>query len=83
MRRIVLAASALTVLAACQPADTALTEEQKAEIAAEVNAAFENWAAAVRALDLDGYMVVSPTVKTSPSHLVVVSCVLGQTTPPT
>ena len=37
MRRFVLAAFALTVLAACQPATTELTEEQKAEIAAEVN----------------------------------------------
>ena len=36
MRRFVLAAFALTVLAACQPATTELTEEQKAEIAAEV-----------------------------------------------
>ena len=37
MRRIVLAAFALTVLAACQPVTTELTEEQKAEITAEVN----------------------------------------------
>ncbi len=36
MRRIVYAAFALTVLAACQPTTTELTEEQKAEIAAEV-----------------------------------------------
>jgi hypothetical protein len=37
MRRFVLAAFTLTLLAACQPAITELTEEQKAEIAAEVN----------------------------------------------
>ena len=36
MRRIVLAAFTLTVLAACQPATTELTEEQRNEIAAEV-----------------------------------------------
>lgn len=38
MRRFVFAAFALTVLAACQPATTELTDEQEAEIAAEVNA---------------------------------------------
>jgi len=38
MRRFIIAAFALTFLAACQPATTELTEEQKAEIAAEVNA---------------------------------------------
>lgn len=36
MRRFVFAAFAMTVLAACQPATTELTEEQKAEITAEV-----------------------------------------------
>jgi heat shock protein HslJ len=36
MRRIVYAAFALTVLAACQPASTELTDYQKHEIAAEV-----------------------------------------------
>ena len=36
MRRFVLAAFTMTVLAACQPATTELTEEQKAEIAAEI-----------------------------------------------
>ena len=36
MRRIFLAAFAVTVLAACQPATSELTEEQKAEIVAEV-----------------------------------------------
>ena len=38
MRRFVLAAFVLSVFAACQPATTELTEEQKAAIAAEVNA---------------------------------------------
>lgn len=38
MRRLVFVASALTVLVGCQPATTELTEEQKAEIAAEVEA---------------------------------------------
>jgi hypothetical protein len=37
MRRFIFAAFSLTVLAACQPTTTELTEEQKAEIAAEVN----------------------------------------------
>jgi hypothetical protein len=36
MLRLILAVFTLTVLAACQPATTELTEEQKAEIAAEV-----------------------------------------------
>lgn len=45
MRRFVFTAFALTLLAACQPGTTELTEEQKAEIAAEVRqtvAAFWN-----------------------------------------
>jgi hypothetical protein len=37
MRRLALAVLSLAFLAACQPATTELTEEQKAEIAAEVN----------------------------------------------
>lgn len=37
MRRFILAAFTLTALAACQPATNEMTEEQKAEIAAEVN----------------------------------------------
>lgn len=41
MRRFVLAAFALTVLAACQAADTELTDYQKAEIEAEVNLELE------------------------------------------
>jgi ketosteroid isomerase-like protein len=43
MRRFVLAAFALTALAACQPAVTELTEEQKAEIAAEVDSVMSVW----------------------------------------
>jgi uncharacterized protein (TIGR02246 family) len=39
MRRFILAAFALIVLAACQPATTELTEEQKAEIADSITAA--------------------------------------------
>ena len=38
MRRLLLAVLSLAFLAACQPATTELTEEQKAAIAAEVNA---------------------------------------------
>lgn len=43
MRRFVLAALALTVFAACQPATTELTEEQKAEIATEVDSVMDVW----------------------------------------
>jgi hypothetical protein len=41
MRRFIFAGFALTVLAACQPATTELTEEQKAEIEAEVDGALD------------------------------------------
>ncbi len=53
MRRFVLAAYALTVLAACQPATTELTEEQKAEIAAEVNATLDTMWDLFRQADYD------------------------------
>lgn len=56
MRRFVFAAFALTVLAACQPATTELTEEQKAEIAAEVNALQAEWDAAWVVADYDRAM---------------------------
>ena len=56
MRRFVLAAFALTVLAACQPATTELTEEQKAEIAAEVRDVVGEYTDAIEAADLDGWM---------------------------
>ena len=47
MRRIVLAAFALSVLSACQTATTELTEEQKIEIASEIRQAVaECWNAA-------------------------------------
>ena len=53
MHRFVLAASTLTVLAACQPATTELTEEQKVEIAAEVDSVANDWWAAWAAADFD------------------------------
>ena len=53
MRRFVLAAFALTVLAACQPATTELTEEQKAEIAAEVNLRLDTFWDVLRNPDYD------------------------------
>jgi len=53
MRRIVLAAFALTVLAACQSATTELTEQQKAEIAAEVELLHGQFWDAWRAADID------------------------------
>jgi hypothetical protein len=61
MRRLTLAALSLAFLVtACQPATTELTEEQRAEIAAEVNAinaeAWEPWFAA----DVDGGMTYYP-----------------------
>jgi hypothetical protein len=46
MRRLALAAVSLAFLAACQPATTELTEEQKAEIAAEVDSIMNEWWAA-------------------------------------
>ena len=56
MRRFVLAASALTVLAACQPATTELTEEQKAEIEAAVVEASVAYTEVYHGKDFDGYM---------------------------
>ena len=53
MRRAILAAFALTVLAACQPATNELTEEQKAEISAEVNAIHADMWDAWRAANYD------------------------------
>jgi phenylpyruvate tautomerase PptA (4-oxalocrotonate tautomerase family) len=48
MRRILLAALAVSVFVACQPATTELTEEQKAEIAAEIRQVVaEFWQTAV------------------------------------
>ena len=56
MRRFVLAAFALTVLAGCQPATTELTEEQKVEIAAEIRQAFAEHIAVVEAANLDAWI---------------------------
>ena len=54
MRRFALAALSLAFLAtACQPATTELTEEQKAEIAAEVSAINAEWWDLWRAADID------------------------------
>ena len=53
MRRIVLAAFAVTVFVACQPATTELTEEQKAEIAAEVDMALDTHWDLFRQADYD------------------------------
>lgn len=53
MRRFVISAFTLTVLAACQPATTELTEEQKAVIAAEVDSLTNEWWDAWRVLDVD------------------------------
>ncbi len=60
MRRFVLAALALTVLAACQPSTTELTEEQKTEIANEVNAIHAEAWDAWRAADVDRGMSYYP-----------------------
>jgi hypothetical protein len=56
MRRFVLAAFALTVLVACQSATTELTDEQKAEITAEVNMALDGFWDCWRRVDYDGGM---------------------------
>jgi len=53
MRRFVFAAFTLTVLAACQPTTTELTEEQKAEIAAEVGLLVPQFFDAFRDGDFD------------------------------
>jgi ketosteroid isomerase-like protein len=53
MRRFVLAAFALTVLAACQPATTELTDYEKAEIAAEVELLHGQFWDAWRAWDFE------------------------------
>jgi uncharacterized protein (TIGR02246 family) len=53
MRRVVLAAFALTVLAACQPASNELTDYQKAEITAEVQLLHDQFWDAWREVDVD------------------------------
>ncbi|MDH3292258.1 MAG: hypothetical protein OEO20_15165 [Gemmatimonadota bacterium] len=60
MRRIVFAAFALTVAAACQPATTDLTEAQRAEIVAAVSqVATDNWRAWLAQEDVDEVLSVS------------------------
>jgi hypothetical protein len=53
MRRLALAALSLAFLSACQPATTELTEEQKADNAAEVNALRADFWHAWREWDVD------------------------------
>jgi SnoaL-like domain/Prokaryotic membrane lipoprotein lipid attachment site len=62
MRRTLFAALALTVLAACQPATTELTDGQKAEIAAEVNALHADFWDAWRAADVDRGLSYYPNI---------------------
>jgi len=56
MRRLAIAVLSLAFLAACRTATTELTEEQKAEIAAQVNALQAEYNAAAEAADFDGEM---------------------------
>ena len=63
MHRIVLAACAVTVLAACQPASIELTDYQKGEIAAEVELINGQFWEAWRAVDVErgmSYYLNSP-----------------------
>jgi uncharacterized protein (TIGR02246 family) len=53
MRRLTLSVLSLTFLAACQPAAIELTEEEKAGIAAEVDAVASDWWSAWTAVDFD------------------------------
>jgi len=53
MHRLTLSVLCLVFLAACQPATTELTEEQKAEIVGELRALVEGSKAAIVALDPD------------------------------
>jgi ketosteroid isomerase-like protein len=56
MRRLVLAALSLAFVAACQPATTELTEERKAEIAAEVLQIRAELAAVNERLDVEAFL---------------------------
>ena len=67
MRRFVFAAFATTVLAACQPATTELTEDEKAAIADEVLAAFTEAEAAWETENADPEAVMSRFVNSSES----------------
>lgn len=53
MRRFVLAAFALTALAACQPATTEFTEEQKAQVEAEIRALMPEFMSAWEDADVE------------------------------
>ncbi|UCG86887.1 MAG: nuclear transport factor 2 family protein [Gemmatimonadota bacterium] len=56
MHRLFLAAIALTVLAACRPATTELSEDQKAAIADEIAALHADAAKAIRARDVGSWL---------------------------
>jgi hypothetical protein len=56
MRRLALAALSVALVAACQPATTDLTEEQKTAIAEELSQKFDAYGAAVRQLDPDAVL---------------------------
>lgn len=53
MRRFIFAGFALTVLAACQPATSEFTEEQKAEIEIAVRQVVDDMYAGARAVDIE------------------------------
>jgi hypothetical protein len=56
MRRLVFVVLSLAFLAACQPATTELTEEQKAAIVDEIAGLYAEAAEAIRAQDVDGWL---------------------------
>jgi len=56
MRRLVLTAFALTVLAACQPATTELRDEQKAAIVDEITRLCDESLISIRQLDQEGWL---------------------------
>jgi uncharacterized protein (TIGR02246 family) len=56
MRRFILAAFALTLLAACQPATTELTEEQRAAITDTIQQVHTELGEALNARDLDSWL---------------------------
>jgi ketosteroid isomerase-like protein len=56
MRRLALAVLSVALVAACQPATTDLTEEQKTTIAEELSQEFDVYGAAVRQLDPDAVL---------------------------
>ncbi len=56
MRRLTLAVLSVAFLAACQPATTDLTEEQRAAIVAAVGEATAGWIDAVENVDLDAWL---------------------------